>query len=92
MTVRAALTTPPAAPEGAVVANAPAAADTAFGIIVGGTPAGDVIVMSQRAIALTRAGVLVQALVIAGLASLRRTIALAGGRTLRLQDGIYRVL
>jgi hypothetical protein len=92
VTIRAALTTPPAAPEGASAANAPAPAHTAFGTIVGGTPAGDVIVMSQRAIALVRAGLLAKALVIVGLASLRRTIVLAGGRTLRLQDGVYRVL
>ena len=90
MTVRAALA-PPATPA-ATGADAPAPTQTLFGIIVGGTLAGDVVVMSPRAVALARAGTLVRALIIAGFASLRRTVPLAGRRMLRLQDGVYQVL
>lgn len=91
MTIRAALIPPPSPPHAATAADPPVTVHTAFGIIVGGTPAGDMIVLSPKAIALGT-GMFVKALVIAGLASLRRTVALAGGRTLLLQDGVYQVL
>ncbi len=79
------------APEAAPAAAPPASLPAPSDIIVGGTPAGDVIVMSPRALALVRAGLLVKAFVIAGLASLRRTIALGGNRMLRLEYGIYQL-
>ena len=90
MTIRAALTPPSSPPQAASPAEQAAVVQTAFGVIVGGTPAGDMIVLSPRAIAL-RAGAFVKALVIAGLTSLRASVALAGGRTLVLEDGFYRV-
>jgi len=91
VTIRAALTPPPSPPQAPAAPDPPATVHTAFGIIVGGTPAGDMIVLSPKAIAL-RAGAFVKALVITGLASLRRTVTLTGGRTLLLQDGVYQVL
>ena len=78
--------TEPAAP------NAAASRLLASGVIVGGTPDGDAIVVSQRALALLRAGLAVRAFVIAGLESLRRTISLGGSARLRLRHGIYQLV
>ena len=72
--------------------STPAATHASFGVVVGGTPSGDVIVMSHRALAITRAERLVRAFIIAGLETLRRTVALSAGRTLRLEHGIYQVV
>ena len=93
MTVRAsgasevpALEPAPLPPSGAATIHA------SFGVVVGGTPSGDVIVMSHRALAIVRAERLVRAFVIAGLETLRRSVALGAGRTLRLEHGIYQVV
>jgi len=72
--------------------SSPAAVHASFGVVVGGTPSGDVIVMSHRALAIMRAERIVRAFVIAGLETLRRTVALGAGRTLRLEYGIYQVV
>lgn len=72
--------------------STPAATHASFGVVVGGTPSGDVIVMSHRALAIMRAERLVRAFIIAGLETLRRTVALSAGRTLRLEHGIYQVV
>ena len=93
MTIRAS-----AAPEIPALEPAPLAPPSpppihaSFGVVVGGTPSGDVIVMSHRALAIVRAERPVRAFVIAGLETLRRTVALGAGRTLRLEHGIYRVV
>ena len=92
MTVRASATPETAALEATPAAATPAPILAAFGIVVGGSPNGDVIVLSQRALALVRAGRRVQAFVIAGLAALRRTVSLGANRTLLLQHGIYRLV
>lgn len=89
MTVRGALPAPAPQPSASIDAAVPTR--TVFGVIVGGTLAGDVIVMSPKAMVLVRAGSFVKALIIWGLASLRRSVPLAGGRTLCLQDGVYQV-
>ncbi|MDQ6767534.1 MAG: hypothetical protein M3Z41_06955 [Candidatus Eremiobacteraeota bacterium] len=70
----------------------PSAIAASFGVVVGGTPNGDVIVVSQRALAMIRAGLAVRALVIAGLETLRRTVALGANRTLRLESGIFQLV
>lgn len=93
MTVRASLTAETLALEAARTSAAPPTpVQAAFGIVVGGTPSGDVIVMSQRALAIVRAGLLVHAFVIAGLATLQRTVVLGAHRMLRLQYGIYQLV
>ena len=82
----------PALEPAAVASSSPAAIHASFGVVVGGTPSGDVIVMSHRALAIMRAERLVRAFVIAGLETLRRTVTLGAGRTLRLEHGIYQVV
>lgn len=62
-----------------------------FGVVVGGTPNGDVIVLSAQALAILKAGRLVRALVIAGLEALRRTVAIGAGCALSLEYGFYRI-
>jgi hypothetical protein len=92
MTVRTSGTPEVWGPDPAPLAqSASAAAFTAACIVVGGTPNGDVIVMSQRALAIVRAGQLVRAFVIAGLETLRRTVTLGATRAVRLENGIYQL-
>jgi hypothetical protein len=50
----------------------------------------DAISLSARAAALLRAGLAVRAYVMSGWEHVRRTVALASGRTLVLENGIYR--
>ncbi len=93
MTIGASGTPEPAA----IVQSAPttgplAEAHPLAGVIVGGFPGGDVIIVSTRALALVRAGLAVRAFVIHGLEGLRRTIAIGAGRTLCLEYGIYRTI
>lgn len=64
---------------------------TAFGVVVAGTLNGDVIILSPQALAIVRAGVFVHALLLRGLESVRKTLALNGARTVVLDYGIYRV-
>jgi hypothetical protein len=93
MTIRASAAPEVPALEPAPLApSSPAPIHASFGVVVGGTPSGDVIVMSHRALAIVRAERLVRAFVIAGLETLRRTVALGAGRTLRLERGIYQVV
>jgi hypothetical protein len=93
MTIRASSASEVPALEPAPLAPpTPAALHASFGVVVGGTPNGDVIVLSHRALAIVRAGRLVRAFVIAGLETLRRTVALGTGRTLRLEHGIYQLV
>ena len=92
MTVRA--SGPPhaaalAAAQGAEQAQAPL---PLAGVVVGGTPSGDVIVMSQRALSIMQAGRRVRAFVIAGLETIRRSIVLGANRTLLLEHGIYQLV
>jgi hypothetical protein len=61
------------------------------GVVVGGTPSGDVIVISRQALAILQAGLPVLAFIINGLESLQKTIALGAGRRIRMQFGIYRL-
>lgn len=61
------------------------------GIVVGGTPSGDVIVMSRQALAILRAARPIVAFIISGLETMRQTIVLGAGRALRLESGIYRL-
>ncbi|HXN09216.1 MAG TPA: hypothetical protein VN860_06105 [Candidatus Acidoferrales bacterium] len=72
--------------------STPPAMHASFGVVVGGTLSGDVIVLSHRALAIVRAERLVRAFVIAGLETLRRTVALSMDRTLRLEYGIYQLV
>ena len=93
MTIRASAAPEVPALEPAPLApSSPPSIHASFGVVVGGTPSGDVIVMSHRALAIVRAEGLVRAFVIAGLETLRRTVALGAGRTLRLEHGIYQVV
>ena len=71
--------------------SSPPAMHASFGVVVG-TLSGDVIVLSHRALAIVRAERLVRAFVVAGLETLRRTVALSTGRTLRLEYGIYQLI
>jgi len=64
---------------------------TALGVVVAGTLNGDVIILSPQALAIVWAGVFVHALVLRGLESVRKTLALSGARTVVLDYGIYRV-
>jgi hypothetical protein len=50
------------------------------------------VVVSQRALALVRAGSLVKAYIKTNLAALRRTVRLGGQRTLLLQHGVYQLV
>jgi hypothetical protein len=93
------MTTPaPGLPEVPALEPAPptssptASVHASFGVVVGGTPSGDVILLSHRALAIVRAGQMLRAFVIVGLETLRRTVALGAGRTLRLQHGMYQVV
>jgi hypothetical protein len=84
-------------PHAAALAAAPAAEQAqaphpSSGVVVGGSPSGDVIVMSQRALTLIQAGQRVRAFVIAGLETIRRSIALGANRTLVLEHGIYQLV
>ena len=93
MTVHASVTPQvPALESARVTQSAPATVHAPFGVIIGGTPNGDVIVMSQRALAIVRAGLIVRAFVIAGLETLRRTVVLGANRSLRLENGLYQVV
>ena len=64
---------------------------TPLGAVVGGTLQGDVLILSAQALALLRARAFVRALVLVGLESMRRLVALANGRRLILEYGIYRL-
>jgi hypothetical protein len=64
---------------------------TPWGIVVCGSLHGDVVMASAEALAIVKAGLLVRALVIAGLEKLKRSVALGGGRMLTLEYGVYRV-
>jgi hypothetical protein len=87
----------PATPDVPALEAAPPAATAAVatqalaGVVVGGTPSGDVIVMSRQALALLRAARPIVAFIINGMETMRQTIALGAGRTLRLESGIYRL-
>lgn len=61
-------------------------------MVLGGSLNGDVIIASQEALALVRAGKLARAFVIAGLETLRRIVPLHGGRSLSVDFGIYRLI
>lgn len=89
MTVRASGAPEIPALEPAPLTQTAPAFHASFGVVVGGTPNGDVIVMSHRALAIVRAGQLVRAFVMAGLETLRRTVTISASRSLRLQNGIY---
>jgi hypothetical protein len=92
MTVRASGSPEVSSVESSPITPSASLAHASFGIVVGGTPSGDVIVMSHRALAIVRAGLMVRALVIAGLETLRRRVALGANRTLRLENGIYQLV
>ena len=92
MTVRASGAPEVPALEPAPLAQITPATHASFGVVVGGTPSGDVIVMSHRALAIVRAGQLMRAFVMSGLETLRRTITLGAGRSLRLENGIYQAV
>ena len=91
MTIRA-----PGTPQAAAAPAAPNAEHAlAVGgpdVVLGGTIAGDVIVISPRAFAIVRAGGMLVACVLEGLENLRQTITLDGNRRLRLHHGISRVV
>ena len=92
MTIRAPATPDIPALEAAAPSPAGAIAPLATaGIVVGGTPSGDVIVMSRQALAILRAAQPIVAFIIKGLETMRQTIALGAGRSLRLESGIYRL-
>ena len=92
MTIRAPATPDIPALEAAAPSLASAVAPLATAsIVVGGTPNGDMVVMSRHALALLRAARPIVAFIIKGLETMRQTIALGGGRTLRLESGIYRL-
>jgi hypothetical protein len=61
-------------------------------IVVTGTPNGDAVFMSPQAHAIIRAGNVVRALIIHGLETLRRSVALSAHRMLKLEYGFYRVV
>jgi uncharacterized SAM-binding protein YcdF (DUF218 family) len=65
---------------------------TPWGVVLGGSLHGDVVIASTQALALVKAGLLVRAFVIAGLATMTKTVTLGGGRTLILENGIYRIV
>jgi hypothetical protein len=70
----------------------PAELRTVWGIVLGGSLNGDVIIASSQALAIVKAGLFVRAFVIAGIETMKRTIALGGGRRLSLEYGVYRAV
>lgn len=84
------VTRPLAAP---AAVNSPEAARelrTVSGVIVAGSLNGDVIIATHEAMSIVRAGKLVRAFIIAGLESILKTATLGGGRTVKLEFGMYR--
>jgi hypothetical protein len=76
----------PLAPSGA---HAPGELRTMWGVVLGGSLAGDVIIASPEALAIVRAGRLVRAFVLAGIETVRRSIRI-GHRIAHLEFGVYR--
>jgi len=74
-----------------VPASAPATPElrTIWGVVLGGSLSGDVIIVSPEAMAIVKAGKLVRALLIAGMETVRRALAAGDGRTIRLEYGVY---
>jgi len=62
---------------------------TLWGVVLGGSLNGDVIIASPEAVAIVRAGRLVRAFVLAGIEKIRRTIPI-GHRVAHLEFGVYR--
>jgi hypothetical protein len=89
VTVRA-TGTPPIAELAPAAVGTPVELRTVWGVVLGGSLSGDVIIASPEALALVRAGRFVRALVFAGIEALRRTVPVGGGRLLCLESGIYR--
>ena len=93
MTIRASGT-----PESAAIVPTPSppgpltATHSLSGVILGGSPGGDVIIVSARALAIVRAGLAVRAFVINGFEALCRTVTIGAGFKLRLEYGIYRTV
>lgn len=81
----------PAASAAAIASYSHVSALETAGAIVAGTPHGDVIVLSPRALFLMKAGRLLKALVIRGLEALHRSIDIGGNRAVCLEHGAYRL-
>lgn len=92
MTVRAPGTTQLAGPAPAGGTAPPAELKTVCGVVLGGSLNGDVIIASPEALAIVRAGLLVRAFVIAGMELIKQTVAVGGGREIRLEFGVYRAV
>lgn len=92
MTVRAPRTPQLAIPAEIGSSAPPREARSVSGVVIGGSLSGDVVIASQEALAIVKAGFLVRAFVIAGLEKVVRSVALGGGRTLRLESGFYRAM
>ncbi len=92
MTIRAGSAPPSAALEATTSTSASAAVQPFSVIVVTGTPNGDAVFMSAQALAIIRAGNLARALIIQGLETLRRTVALSAHRMLKIEHGIYQVV
>jgi len=90
--VRAFGTPEPLAPEAATGTSTASQVRLADCVIISGTPAGDVVIVSQRALALVRAGQLVKAYIKANLTALRRMVRLGAGRALLLHHGVYQLV
>jgi hypothetical protein len=65
---------------------------TVWGVILGGSLNGDVIIASPEALAIVKAGLLVRAFVIAGMEMIKRTVAIGNGRKIALEFGVYRAV
>lgn len=91
MTVRAPGTPALTAPAPAGTSSA-AELQTVSGVVLGGSLCGDVIIASAEALAIVRAGLLVRAFVIAGMDLITKTVAVGGGRAIRLAFGVYRAV
>jgi hypothetical protein len=76
----------------ATSASKPAELRTLYGVVLAGSLNGDVIIASAEALAIVKAGLLVRALVIAGMEMIKRTVAIGAGRKLQLEFGIYRAV
>jgi hypothetical protein len=63
---------------------------TFWGVVLGGSLNGDVIIASAQALAIVKAGLLVRAFVVSGIELMKRTISLGGGRRISLEYGVYR--
>jgi len=91
MTVRASGTAALTAPAPAGTTST-AELKTVSGVVLGGSLSGDVVIASAEALAIVRAGLLVRAFVIAGIELITKTVAVGGGRSIRLAFGVYRAV